>query len=91
MNACSNIGAFILEMSLDTPFVVFAGKFDLRSDFFDHGTLCVLCVQDIGQSGQTGVYVVCLQEQNRELEPVWVLRVLPRIAPVQMKRQNVAV
>ena len=57
-------------MSLDTPFVVFVGKFDLRSDLFDHGTLCVLCVQDIGLSGQTGVYVVCLQEQNRELEPV---------------------
>ena len=29
MNACSNIGAFILEMSFDTPFVVFC-KFDLR-------------------------------------------------------------
>ena len=51
-------------------FVVFVGKFDLRSACFDHGMLCVLCVQDIGQSGQTGVYVVCLQEQNRELEPV---------------------
>ena len=70
MNACFNIGAFILEMSLDTPFVVFVGKFDLRSDLFDHGTLCVLCVQDIGLSGQTGVYVVCLPEQKRELEPV---------------------
>ena len=69
MNACSNMGAFILEMSLDTLFVVFC-KFDLRSDCFDQGTFCVWCVQDIGQSGQTGVYVVCLQEQNAELEPV---------------------
>ena len=43
---------------------------DLSMLYFDRATLCFLCEQDIGQSGQTGVYVVCHQKQNAELEPV---------------------